>query len=54
MAIGKLCDVKKDQREKLWDQLSAMVAEPKFMCRKCLRVCDRPRHLCKPEKLPQR
>jgi hypothetical protein len=47
-----LCDWKKSELEKHPDKLFALVKNPQFYCRKCARVANTSKVLCKPRKLP--
>jgi hypothetical protein len=47
-----LCDWSKKDLEKRADALLALVREPRWYCRKCARVANTARVLCKPRKLP--
>jgi len=46
-----LCDWKKKDVEKHFEELCAMVADPRYVCRKCARCAHFPRFLCKPKKV---
>lgn len=47
-----LCDWSKKDLEKHPEQLLAVVREPTYYCRKCARVANTSKVLCKPRKLP--
>ena len=47
-----LCDWSKKDLEKHADKLAAIVREPRWYCRKCARVANTSKALCKPRKLP--
>uniref|UniRef100_Q3ASP4 Uncharacterized protein n=1 Tax=Chlorobium chlorochromatii (strain CaD3) TaxID=340177 RepID=Q3ASP4_CHLCH len=48
-AIKKaLCKLDKETIEKQMEALMELVAEPRYICRKCARVASTKRHLCKP------
>ncbi|HEY5705546.1 MAG TPA: hypothetical protein VIS96_08240 [Terrimicrobiaceae bacterium] len=47
-----LCEWSKRDIEKRSDKLLELVAEPRFFCRKCARVANTPKVLCKPRTLP--
>lgn len=47
-----LCDWSKKDLEKSADELAAIVREPRWYCRKCARVANISKVLCKPRKLP--
>lgn len=48
-----LCDWSKKDLEKHADELWKLVREPAWYCRKCARVANTPKVLCKPRKLPR-
>lgn len=51
--MGKtLCDWSKGDLEKHPDKLWELVRDPQFYCRKCARVANTSKVLCKPRKLP--
>ena len=44
----KMCKLaKKDKREKTADK----AADPRYICKKCLRVAHKKKHLCKPTEM---
>lgn len=47
-----LCDWSKKELEKHPEKLLAVVREPTYYCRKCARVANTSKVLCKPRKLP--
>lgn len=47
-----LCDWSKKDLEKHADRLLELVREPRWYCRKCARVANVSKVLCKPRKLP--
>ncbi len=47
-----LCDWSKKDLEKRADALAEIVREPRWYCRKCARVANTSKVLCKPRKLP--
>lgn len=47
----RLCKWKKGEYEDAFDALSAVVAKPKFACRRCGRAAVAKKWLCKPAKL---
>ena len=49
-----LCDWSKSDIEKHFHKLAALVADPKFACRKCARSASVSKVLCKPRRLPKR
>jgi hypothetical protein len=53
MAKGQkeLCKWDKDDIRDNLDKLKKLVADPRFICRKCGRAAKESDHLCKPEKL---
>jgi len=48
-----LCDWSKKELEKHPEKLCEIVREPRFYCRKCARVANIAKVLCKPRKLPR-
>jgi hypothetical protein len=48
-----LCDWKKRDIEKRFDELVSIIAGPRFVCRKCARVAHGGKYLCKPKRLPR-
>jgi hypothetical protein len=48
-----LCDWSKSKIEKHAHKLLELVREPSFFCRKCARVANTSKVLCKPRKLPR-
>ena len=51
MAVKKMCKWKKEQIEKKVDKFSAIVQDPRYVCRSCARVAHDRKYLCKPVKL---
>ncbi|THB70868.1 MAG: hypothetical protein D6B28_08375 [Gammaproteobacteria bacterium] len=47
----KICNYKQKEIEKKIDQLTTIVAKPKYICKKCARVACNKNLLCKPEKI---
>ena len=47
-----LCDWSKRALEKRADKLLGLVRDPRYYCRRCARVANTPKVLCKPRKLP--
>jgi hypothetical protein len=47
-----LCDWSKKDLEKRADELAKLVRDPTWYCRKCARVANTPKVLCKPRRLP--
>lgn len=43
-----LCDLKKAEVEKRLHQITEIVSQPRFICRKCCRVAKQKKYLCKP------
>lgn len=48
-----LCDWSKKDLEKRANELAKLVRDPAWYCRKCARVANTPKVLCKPRKLPR-
>jgi len=46
-----LCKWNKDDIKDNWKELKKLVAEPRFVCRKCGRAAKKEEYLCKPEEL---
>lgn len=46
-----LCDWSKKDIEKHWDELRALVENPRYICRKCARAASTSKVLCKPRKI---
>lgn len=46
-----LCKWKKSDVDDRFDALCDIVREPKYICRRCRRVADRKKWLCKPTAL---
>jgi len=51
--IKTLCDLEKKDIEKRLDQISRIVSEPQYVCRKCARAAKRKVYLCKPQKISE-
>jgi hypothetical protein len=49
-----LCDWSKRDISKHADKLLELVDPPRFFCRKCARVANIPKVLCKPSRLPRK
>ena len=49
---GTLCDLKKRDIEHHIIQFAKELAHPKYICRKCVRMSSKKKHLCKPERMP--
>lgn len=49
-----LCDWSKRDLERHPEKLAELVLEPRFYCRKCARVANTSKVLCKPRKLPKK
>ncbi|GEM_PF-832968 len=43
-----LCKIEKSDIEEHFNELAAIVAEPKYLCCKCARVATKKSYLCKP------
>lgn len=46
-----LCDWKKKDIEKHFDELCEILSQPRYVCRKCARCAHSSRYLCKPRKM---
>ena len=46
-----LCDLNKKGYEKESDKIENIVRNPKFICKKCIRVANVKDRLCKPTKI---
>jgi len=46
-----LCKIEKSDIEEHFNELAAIVAEPKYLCSKCARVATKKSYLCKPVKI---
>ncbi len=51
---GSLCDLSKAELEAHWDEISGLVQNPKYMCKKCARAAENKNHLCKPKRIGSR
>lgn len=51
--VKTLCKWEKNDIKENLKELKKIVAEPRFVCRKCARAAKREEHLCKPEPLEQ-
>ncbi len=52
MKKGKtFCDLSKDYIARNINEITLLVNNPKYICRKCARVANEPTHLCKPVKM---
>jgi hypothetical protein len=49
--IKKLCGIKKDGFQAYEDAIINIVKNPRFICKKCLRVANDKKHLCKPSSI---
>jgi len=47
-----LCDWSKKEIERDFEKLCTIVANPRYLCRKCARSAGSSKHLCKPRNLP--
>jgi len=45
--IKKLCGIKKSEYEPYQEEIINIVKKPNFLCKKCLRVANDKKHLCK-------
>ncbi len=52
--FDSLCDVSKSTLRDHLDEIARLVDRPRFICRKCARVANQKRYLCKPTRLPGR
>jgi hypothetical protein len=48
-----LCDWSKGDIRKHADKLLELVNQPRYYCRRCARVANTPKVLCKPSRLPK-
>ena len=46
-----LCDLDKKEIEKKLPEISKIVLNPNYICRKCARAAQQKEYLCKPQKL---
>lgn len=46
-----LCDLSKKGFEKVSEKIYPIVIQPEFVCKKCLRVANTDKRLCKPAPL---
>ncbi len=46
-----LCRLDKHDIEENIDDIASIVAEPKYLCRKCARVATKKKYLCSPIKI---
>ena len=51
MSKKTLCDWTREDIDNNHKKLSKIVSNPKFNCRKCARVANKERYLCKSKKL---
>jgi len=52
MKITKtLCSLGRDEIKENMAKITEIVSHPKFICRKCARVSQKKKHLCKPVKI---
>ena len=49
--LKELCKWKRDNYAKEFQQLKAIVSQPRYACSKCGRVADKKKWLCKPQNL---
>lgn len=47
--IKKLCDIKKSDFDKHKKEIIKLIKTPTHICKKCLRVANSKKHLCKAE-----
>jgi hypothetical protein len=47
-----LCDWSKKDIERDLAELAEIVAQPRFICKKCARSANSGKYLCKPKRLP--
>jgi hypothetical protein len=53
--VGKtLCDWTKKEIKKHFEEVCEIVADPRYVCRKCGRCAHFPRFLCEPKKVATR
>ena len=48
-----LCEWKKSDIADGLEELSKIVGDPRYICRKCARAAHQDKHLCKPMPLPE-
>lgn len=46
-----LCKAKKSHHAELREEILKAVNQPKYICRKCLRLAAKKKYLCSPERL---
>lgn len=46
-----MCDLSKKDFEKISEKVTIIVSNPRYICKKCLRVANVDERLCKPHKL---
>jgi hypothetical protein len=46
-----LCELDKKDIEKRIDEISKIIKNPNFICRKCARAANEKEFLCKPQKI---
>jgi hypothetical protein len=46
-----LCDLDKKEIEKRLEEVTNIILNPKYMCRKCARVSAKKDYLCKPQRI---
>lgn len=49
--LKTLCKAKKSHHSELREEILQAVRQPKYICRKCLRVAAKKKYLCSPERL---
>ena len=46
-----LCDLDKKDIEKKFSEITKIVSDPTFICRKCARASNKKEYLCKPQRI---
>ncbi|MDA3798315.1 MAG: hypothetical protein PF692_04450 [Kiritimatiellae bacterium] len=49
--VLKMCHLKKSTLKDHFDEVVDIVSQPKYICKKCLRIANDKSLLCKPKKL---
>ena len=48
-----LCDLEKKDIDKKLGEITKIVMDPKYICRKCARASNKKEYLCKPQRIKQ-